>query len=146
MGMLDVNAKLASAQAVTSTGDTASSNVYDLGSANSSEMGFAEHLWVNAVVDTTATSGGSATLQAVLQDSADNSTFADIGMGPVVAVASLTVGTVLFQGHPPLGCRRYFRIVWRVGTAALTAGKFTAFLSNTVQRNVARPSGIPAVV
>lgn len=142
MGMLDQSTKFAVAQAVTSTGDTASTNVYDAGSANVSEMGLTgENLWINAVVDTAATSGGSATLQAVLQDSADNSTFADKAIGPVVAVANLTAGAVLLQMQPPVGLRRYTRIVWRVGTAALTAGKFTAYISNTVQNNVARPSG-----
>ena len=32
-------------------------------------------------------------------------------------------------------------IVYRIGTAALTAGKFDAFVSMDVQRNIARPSG-----
>ena len=142
MGMLDQSTKLASAQAVTSTGDTASSNIYDNGSANSSDISMTgENLWINAVVDTTATSGGSATLQAVLQDSADGSTFADVLAGPAVAVANLTSGAVLLQTQPPAGMRRYFRVMWRVGTAALTAGKFTAYVSNTIQRNISRPSG-----
>ena len=142
MGMLDQSTKLASAQAVTSTGDNASSNVYDNGSAHTADNSMTgENLWINAVVDTTATSGGAATVQAVLQDSADNSTFADVVAGPVTALAGLTAGATLLQVQPPVGMRRYFRIVWRVGTAALTAGKFTAYVSNTIQRNVARPSG-----
>lgn len=142
MGMLDNYGKLASAQAVTSTGDTASTNIYDNGSANVSDLSLTgENLWINAVVDTTPTSGGSATIQAVLQDSADGSTFADVAAGTAVAYASAPAGTVLLQLQPPAGMRRYFRIVWRVGTAALTAGKFTAYVSNTIQRNIARPSG-----
>lgn len=142
MGMLDNSLKLATAQAVTSTGDTASSNVYDNGSANSADNSMTgENLWINAVVDTTPTSSGSATIQAVLQDSADNSTFADVVAGPAIAYGSAPAGTVLLQVQPPTGMRRYFRVVWRVGTAALTAGKFTAYVSNTIQRNVARPSG-----
>lgn len=47
-----------------------------------------EELWINALVDTTATSGGAATVQVVLQDSADNVTFADVLSGPVVALRS----------------------------------------------------------
>lgn len=142
MGMIDNSTKLASAQTVTSTGDTASTNVYDNRFANSSDISMTgENLWINAVVDTTATSGGSATVQAVLQDSADNSTFSDVVSGAALAVANVTAGTVLLQLQPPTGMRRYFRIVWRVGTAALTAGKFTAYVSNTIQRNIARPSG-----
>lgn len=141
MGMLDLNTKYSIAQAVTSTGDTASTNVYDVGSANSSDIGLNDELWINVVCSTTATSGGSATVQAVLQDSADNSTFADVLAGPALAVANVTQGAVLLQACPPLGLRRYTRIVYRVGTAALTAGKFDAFISMDVQRNIARPSG-----
>ena len=141
MGMLDANTKLSIAQAVTSTGDTASTNIYDTGSANSSDIGLNDGLWINIVVDTTATSSGSATVQAVLQDSADGSTFADALVGPVVPVASVVQGVALLQACPPLGMRRYFRIVYRIGTAALTAGKFTAYVSFDVQRNIARPSG-----
>ncbi len=142
MGMLDQNTKLATAQAVTSTGDTASTNVYDFGSAATADAALVgEELWINALVDTTATSGGAATVQVVLQDSADNVTFADVLSGPVVALAKLKAGTPLLLTEPPVGLRRYFRVAWRVGTAALTAGKFTAFVSMGVQANIARPSG-----
>ncbi|WP_417070824.1 Bbp16 family capsid cement protein [Niveibacterium terrae] len=142
MGMLDSQLKLATAQAATSVGDTSSTNIYDTGSANSSEIGMTgENLWVQAFVSTAATSGGSATLQAVLQDSADGSTFADVLAGPVVALASLTAGAQLLQVQPPTGTRRYLRVAWRIGTAALTAGAFTAYVSNAIQRNVARQSG-----
>lgn len=141
MGMLDINTKFSAAQAVTSTGDTASTNVYDAGSAESSDIGLNDELWFNVICSTTATSGGSATVQAVLQDSADNSTFADALVGAVLPVASVKHGAVLLQACPPLGLRRYTRIVYRVGTAALTAGKFDAFVSIDVQRNIARPSG-----
>lgn len=142
MGMLDQSTKLASAQAVTATGDTASTNVYDNGSPHSSDNSMTgENLWINAVVDTSATSAGAATMQAVLQDSADGTTYADVVAGPVVVLADLKAGATLLQIQPPTGMRRYFRVAWRVGTAALTAGKFTAYVSNTIQRNIARPSG-----
>ena len=142
MGMLDQNTKLATAQAVTSTGDTASTNVYDFGSAATADAALVSpDLWLNALVDTTATSGGAATVQAVLQDSADNATFADVLAGPVVPLAQLKAGAPLLLTQPPVGLRRYFRVAWRVGTAALTAGKFTAFVSLDAQANIARPSG-----
>ncbi len=141
MGMLDVNTKFSSAQAVTSTGDTASTNIYDNGSANSSEVGLTGELWVNASVSTTVTSAGAATVAVVLQDSADASTWADVLVGGTFALASLTAGTNLLTVQPPVGTRRYLRIVYRVGTAALTAGAFNAFISLDVQRNVSRPSG-----
>lgn len=142
MGMIDNSTKLASAQAVTSTGDTASTNIYDNGNANASDMSMTgENLWINAVVATAPTSSGAATIQAVLQDSADNSSWADVLAGTAFAYTAATAGTVLLQVQPPTGLRRYVRIAWRVGTAALTAGAFTAYVSNTIQRNIARPGG-----
>lgn len=141
MGMLDQSTKLASAQAVTSTGDTASSNVYDAGNAASSDIGHIQGIYLNVQVDTAATSGGSATLTPVLQHSDDNSTFADAMVGPQVALAGLTAGAVLWQTKLPLNLKRYTRVVWRVGTAALTAGAFSAFYSLGVEHNIARPSG-----
>jgi hypothetical protein len=147
MGMLDQEVMFSDAQVVTAASDTPSTNVYDTGGANgqgdAGQTG--ENLWINVTVNTTATSGGSATMQAVLQDSADNATFADVVAGPATAVAALLVGTVLLQVQPPVGMRRYWRIVYRGAVAVLTAGKFDAYASNTIQRNVARASGIPAV-
>lgn len=142
MGMLDQSTKLATAQVVTTVGDTASTNAYDNGSAHSSDISMTgENLWINAVIDTSVTSGGAATVQAVLQDSADGTSYADVVAGPVLALTDLKAGATLLQIQPPTGMRRYFRVAWRVGTAALTAGKFTAYVSNTIQRNIARPSG-----
>lgn len=141
MGMLDNSTKLASAQAVTSTGDTASTNVYDAGNAQSSDIGHIQGIYLNVQVDTAAASAGSATLTPVLQHSDDNSTFADALVGPSIAVADLTAGKVLWQTKLPLDLKRYTRVAWRVGTAALTAGAFSAFYSLGVEHNVARPSG-----
>ena len=59
----------------------------------------------------------------------------------ITSLASLTAGANLWQTPLPAGLKRYTRVAWRVGTAALTAGKFTAFYSLDLQRNIARPSG-----
>lgn len=129
--ILDSQEVFSDAQAVTSTGETASTNVLDTLSAY--DDGIGEHAYVVAQVDTTATSGGAATLTPVLQDSADNSSFSDVLVGQSVAVASLTAGRQLMRTRLPLGLRRYVRVAWRVGTAALTAGKFDAFIVKDVQ-------------
>lgn len=141
MGMLDTSTKFAIAQAVTSLGDTASTNTYDNGSANAGDLALTQDLWLTVSCSTTATSGGAGTLTPVLQDSADGSTWADALVGPTSALAALVAGATLWQTSPPAGTRRYLRVVFRVGTAALTAGKFEAFISTDIQRNVARPSG-----
>lgn len=151
MGMLDQELIFSDAQPQTgnfSTGDNASTNIYNTGGSNgqgdAGQTG--ENLWVNAFVNTTATSGGSATIQAVFQDSADGTNFNDVLAGPAVAVANATAGTALLQVQPPVGTRQYWRVVFRIGTAALTAGKFDAYLSNTIQRNITRKSGLPAIL
>lgn len=147
MGMLDNEVIFSSGQTPTAVGDTASTNTYNTGGANgqgdAGQTG--ENLWFNVTCSTAAASGGAATVQAVVQDSADNSTFADVVAGPVFAVANVTAGSVLLQLQPPPGMREYWRIVYRIGTSALTAGAFDAYVSNTIQRNIARGSGIPAV-
>jgi hypothetical protein len=140
--MLDSQLVLAEAQVVTAIGDTGSTSVYDAGSAALGPAGLTkENLWVQAFCSTTVTSGGAATVQAVLQDSADNATWVDVAAGPVLAKTAVLAGVPLLQIQPPPGMLRYWRIAWRVGTAVLTAGKFDAFISNTVQYNVAQPSG-----
>ena len=63
MGMIDSNAKLATAQVVTATGDTPGTNIYDCGSAHNASLGLSDELWIQAIVDTKATSGGAATVQ-----------------------------------------------------------------------------------
>lgn len=142
MGMLDSQLVLAEAQAVTLVGDTGSTSSIDNSSAALGSAGLTgENLWVQAICSTTATSGGGATVQAVLQNSTDNATWVDVAAGPVVPVANVLQGTLLLAIQPPPGMLRYWRIAWRIGTAALTAGKFDAFISNTLERNTARPSG-----
>jgi hypothetical protein len=145
MGMLDQNLILADAQAATDhTADTASTNVYDTGMSDGlgASLGLTgERLWIVATVNTAVTSAGAATVQAVLQDSADNVTFADAVAGPVVAKANAVVGAVLLEVQPPPGLRRYLRLVWRIGVADLTAGKFDGYITSSIQHNVARNSG-----
>jgi len=140
--IIDNELVLSAAQAVTTSGaDTASTNSYDTGQTSASVGLTGENLWLNVIVNTAVTSAGAATVQAVLQDSADNATFADVIAGPVLAKAACTAGASLLVLQLPLGLRRYFRVVYRVAVADLTAGKFDAYVSNAVQRNVAQPSG-----
>jgi hypothetical protein len=145
MGYLDSELVLAAAQAPTAIGDTPSTNVYDTGSAynnaqDAEEAQTGENLWLNVIVNATA-AGAGATVQAVFQDSPDNATWTDRLLGPVVPVANVTKGSALLQVQPPVGTQRYQRIVFRIATAVLTAGQFDAYFSNTIQRNVSRPTG-----
>lgn len=137
--IIDSMLYLANAQAVTATGDTASTNVYDTGMT--ADDGIGEPIFVNCLVTTTPTSGGAATIQAVLQTSADNSTWTDVLLGPALAynAAGAAAGQYLLQSRLPLGIKRYVRIAWRVGTAVLTAGNFSAFITKDIQQAPTNP-------
>jgi len=106
----------------------------DLGAADN--VNDIDGLYLVVGVDTTATSGGSATLQITL---ASDSTAAVATDGsatvhytsPVIAVASLTAGTYIAKVELPKGTyERYLGILQVTGTAAFTAGKINAFLTN----------------
>ena len=141
-GMLDSETMLCEGQLVTVVGDTPSTNVYAAANAVLGDMGqTGENIWLRCKCSTAATSGGAATLQAVLQDSPDNATWTDRSLGPVQPLANLVAGATIYEVQPPPGLARYVRVVWRVAAAALTAGAFDAYFSNTLQRNIPQPSG-----
>jgi hypothetical protein len=107
----------------------------DLG-AGDKPIGAQDELYLVAVVQTTATSGGSATLQLKLSsdDSASiatNGTATDHFVSRVFPVASLVAGTTLFATKLPMGFdyERYLGILQVTGTAAFTAGKIDVFLT-----------------
>lgn len=142
MGMIDSELVFCEGQAVTAIGDNGSTTTIAFANAQQGDNGqTGENIWVQALCSTTATSAGSATVQAVLQSSTDSATWVDAVAGEAIPVADLTAGTVMLQVQPPPGMDQYWRISWRIATAALTAGAFDAFVSNTIQRNVPRPSG-----
>ncbi|WP_287372426.1 Bbp16 family capsid cement protein [Prosthecochloris sp.] len=131
---------LAEEKSVTSTGDTASDS-YDH-QVNNDPGHMSADTRVIVVVDTNVTSGGAATVAAVLQDSDDNSSFADVLVGKAHPKASLVKGFEMLNTKLPIGIRQYSRVVFRVATAALTAGKFNARYQLGQQRNIARPSNV----
>lgn len=127
------------AQAPT-TGTTVSTNVVDTTTALRS-IGSGEPVWLVVQCVTTATSVGANTTQAVLQDSADNSSFSTVLSSAAHAVASIVAGFNLMRVMLPTDLRRYIRVAYVIAVADLTAGNFDAFLTHDIQDNVARPSG-----
>lgn len=131
--ILDERTEFADATALNTgaAGDYVIGDVIDLGAAGR-DIGNGEELELVVQVDTTATSGGSATL-AVSLATDDNSSLSSptkIVTSPAVAVASLTAGTTVFRVRVPAGTyERYIGIVQTTGTAAFTAGKINAFLT-----------------
>lgn len=112
-------------------------DVVDLGVARDLGGDQAEYLVIT--VDTTATSGGSATGQfnLVTDDNASLTSPTVIASSRAVPVASMTAGAVLFAIQLPqegTAYERYIGIQQVTGTAAFTAGKVNAFITPDVAR------------
>lgn len=107
-------------------------DVYDA-SVTGRDLGAGEpSLFLVLRVDTTATSGGSATLQLnlVTSDNSDLSSATVVSSsGSAIAVATLVANYVIaIIPVPPASYKRYLGIQQVTGTAAFTAGKIDAFL------------------
>lgn len=110
-------------------------DVVDLGVA-ARDIGQADPLYLVIQVDTTATSGGSATGQfnLVTDDNASLSSPTTLFSSRAFAVADMTAGKNLLVAQLPIegvGYERYIGIQQVTGTAAFTAGKVNAFLTHT---------------
>lgn len=126
--LLDNQTQFSAAQAVTSTGSTASTNTIDLGVARDVGGAVTDQLALLCEVVTPFTSGGSATLQVQFQTSPDNSSWATLAQSDAIPVASLVQGYRFLPGELPGGTSRYLRLNYVVGTAVMTAGALTAAL------------------
>lgn len=139
MSYVDQNLVMSDAQAVTATAvstksiDTATA-LRDIGSGEPVEL-------IVVITTTVAASGGASTTTFTLQDSADNSTFADVVSSAAIAKASLVAGYEALRIRLPFGLRRYIAMNYTVATNNWTAGAVTAYLTTDRQDNVARPSG-----
>jgi len=112
-------------------------DVVDLGVARDLGGDMATYLVIT--VDTTATSGGSATGQfnLVTDDNASLTSPTTLVSSKAWTVATMTAGTVLMAVQLPLegtAYERYIGIQQVTGTAAFTAGKVNAFLTTDVAR------------
>lgn len=121
-------------------------DVIDLQAAR--DVGQGNPLWLVILVETTATSGGAATGTFQLRSDAtaavDPSTGTLHMTSPTFAVAAMTAGTTLFKAVLPLEgnvYERYLGLIQVTGTAAFTAGKIDAFLTQTPAAWKAYPDG-----
>ena len=131
---IDKNLQVSNEQAVTAS--AASTDVIDFGQGNP-DAGMAD-LYAVITTDEAAAAAGAATVTFSVQDSADNSTFADVAVTVAIAKATLVAG---YQHVIPLPTklRRYCRVYYTVGTGPLTAGKFSAQVVAGFQQNVPKP-------
>lgn len=137
--ILDSLLKYSEAQAITSLGDTVSTNVVNGGAG---DAGAGEELFLFVTTTEAVTSAGAATVQFVLQTD-DNEAFsspAESVLSAAIGTAALTAGATV-KLRLPVGLEKYTRVVYRVGTAALTAGKFSAFIAKDVPVQASYASG-----
>jgi hypothetical protein len=141
----DALLQLSSAQAVTAT--AVSTNTIDLGQAR--DIGVGEDLYIVFNVDATATAAGAATVvfEAIASAASDLSSPVVIGSTAPFAKTDLVAGrapiSVCINPHPTLEKgARYFGARYTVATGPLTAGAFTATVTNSeVTGQKSYPSG-----
>lgn len=110
-------------------------DVIDLG-AGSKPLYDIDDLYLVITIDTAVTSGGSATVQfilasdaqaAIATDGSATQHWASAAIAKATLVAGYVVAIVELPKQPVY--ERYLGILQVTGTAALTAGKFNAFLT-----------------
>lgn len=124
-------------QAETTIAAHPSTNVVDLGAGGDA---LSRPIRFHCHVQTTATSAGAATVQVILQTAAvaDMTSAVTLYDSGAVAVATLVAGyKVTGKTGVPVGanCLQFLRVTYTIAVAALTAGKFDAFLSNDGDSN-----------
>ena len=132
---IDKLLQVSNEQAVTAS--AASTDVIDFGQANP-DIGMDDRSNMVITVDVAAEASGSATVAFSVQDSADNSTFADVVATVAIGKATLVAG---YQHVIPMPTklRRYCRVYYTVATGPLTAGKFSAQVVAGIQQHVPKP-------
>lgn len=141
--IMDKNEEFSVAQTlIVGTGDTVSTNILDTNPTGNPatpqniDEGSGEGVWLNVRIGT-AVASATGTLQLVLQVD-DNSSFSspkEFPLNAALGAASYPANTFVYQGRLPIGLERYLRVVYRVATAALTAGTVDAFLTKNTQFN-----------
>jgi hypothetical protein len=132
---IDKLLQVSSEQVVTAS--AASTDVIDFGQVNPNS-GLNQNTTVAITVDEAAAAAGAATVAFSVQDSADNSTFADVAVTAPIGKAALPLGAQVLIPMPAQH-RRYVRVYYTVATGPLTTGKFSAQVVTGVQANRAYP-------
>lgn len=145
MSMIDRFLQVSVGQAITVTAP--STDVIDAGATKATsigrDIGSGEPLYLEVSVATAMT--GAGTLTIALQDSADNSTFADVLALPAIAVAALTAGKTYYLPLPA-GMRRYIRANYTITSGPFTGGTLNAQIVDGMNFIRAMPDGLTKVV
>ncbi len=135
---IDKALQVSDEQAVTAS--AASTDVIDFGQANPN-VGMDDRTSMVITVDVAAAASGDATVTFSVQDSANNSAFADVAVTGAIGKATLVAGHQIVIPMPTK-LRRYCRVYYTVASGPLTAGKFSAQVVAGIQQNVAYPDAL----
>jgi hypothetical protein len=133
--IIDKALQVSNEQVVTAT--AASTDVIDFGQANPNS-GVQANTTMVITVDELAAAAGAATVTFSVQDSADNSAWADVAVTAAIGKAALGAGK-LVAIPMPLVHRRYVRVYYTVATGPLTTGKFSSQVVVGFQQSTAYP-------
>lgn len=136
--IIDKALQVSDDQAVTATAE--STDVIDFGQATPNS-GMAGMLSMVVTVGEAAAATGAATVTFSVQDSADNSSFADVVSSAAIGKAALPLGAQVVIPMP-VAHRRYVRLNYTVGTGPLTTGKFSAQVVTGIQQNTPMPDAL----
>jgi hypothetical protein len=127
--IIDKSLQVSNDQAVTAS--AASTDVIDFGQTNPN-VGKDDRSKMVINVSEAVTASGAATVTFSIQDSANNSDFADVAVTAAHGKALLTLGKQIVIPMPH-NLRRYCRVYYTVATGPLTAGKFVASIVTGIQ-------------
>lgn len=131
--IFDYENEFAKEQAETTVGAHDSQNVLDLGVGGDD----ADELFLHIRIDEDFASAGAATAQFKLltSDSSDFSSADVMYDSGAIGKATLIEGHEVAKVRIPRGIKRYMKVTETIGTAALTAGKFSAGVCTEVHTN-----------
>lgn len=133
MAILDNEMILSNAQAETTVAAHASTGYIDFGRAGA---GYNKKILVT--VNTSCSTASSPTVLFKVQCD-DNSSFSsatDLFATAAIPAATLVAGYKVLEFTLPAEVERYVQVTYTIGTAALTTGKFNAWVDDAQQTNM----------
>lgn len=135
MAILDATLVFSDAQAETTQAAHDSDNIVDCGLANAN-LGAGTPKWLVVSVNTAFTTSASGTLTVALQDCATvGGSYATVIAGETHAVTALVKGFKILCVPLPAEHARFLKLVYTIGTGAMTAGAIDAYITTDPQTN-----------
>ena len=143
--LLDALCEFSKDQEETTVAAHDSTNIVDFNSA-ARDVGKGEPVRVKISIGDTAVAGTSSTVQFQVVTATDEAFTSPVVLydSGAIAEATLVAGYNVYDGVLPVGTLQYLKIVYTIGTAVLTAGKFNANLALGTDTYVSAPDALAA--